>query len=126
MIEERRQDICKHLENPDDENAHEHPFANLLRQRRFHDLTEEETERGYDGGDDDRRPDCEALAEYPFIHVLEPLIRHSQDILIPDWLVRPIFDLQQHRAALQALQVVPLPDGDVDDRTAGDHVDGVG
>ena len=71
MIEERRQDVREHLEDSDDENAHEHPFADLLRQRRFHDLTEEKTERGYDGGDDDGRPDCETFSEYPFIHTID-------------------------------------------------------
>ena len=45
MIEERRQDIRKHLEDPDDEDAHNHPLPYLLRQRRFHDLPEEEAER---------------------------------------------------------------------------------
>ena len=70
MIEERRQDIREHLEDPDDEHAHEHPFANLLRQRRLHDLPKEETERGDDDGDDDRRPNGEALAENSFIHTI--------------------------------------------------------
>lgn len=73
MIEKRRQDIREHLEDPDDENAHKHPLPYLLRQRRFHDLPEEQAERGDDGSDNDRRPDCEALAEYPFIHLPIPL-----------------------------------------------------
>lgn len=69
MIEERRQDIGEHLEDSDDEDAHDHPLRDLLCQRRLHDLPEEKTERGDDGGDDDRRPDGEAFAEYPFIHI---------------------------------------------------------
>ena len=63
MIEERRQDIRKHLEDPDDENAHYNPFSNLFRQRIFHDPPEQEAERSNDGRDDDRGPEHEAFAE---------------------------------------------------------------
>ena len=68
MIEERRQDIRKHLKGPDDEDAHNHPLSYLLRQRRFHNLPEEQAECSNDDHHDDGRPDCEALAEYPFVH----------------------------------------------------------
>ena len=71
MIEERRQNIREHLEDADDENAHDHPLPYLFRQCRFHDLPEENSKRGDDGGDDDGRPDREAFAEYPFIHIFD-------------------------------------------------------
>ena len=54
------------------------------------------------------------------------MVLHNQDILRPNRNIRSILDLQQHRAALQALQVVPLADGNVDDRATGNHVDGIG
>ena len=68
MIEERRQDVCEHLEDPDDEDAHNHPLPYLLRQGRFHDLPEEEAERRNDGHHDDGRPDYEAFAKHAFVH----------------------------------------------------------
>ena len=68
MIEERRQDIGEHLEDSDDEDAHNHPLPYLLRQRRFHDLPEEQAERSNDDHHNDGRPDCKAFAECPFVH----------------------------------------------------------
>ena len=77
MIEERRQDVGEYLEDPNDKDSRDHPFPDFLRQRRLHDLPEENANRGDDGSNDDCRSDCEAFAEYPFIHVLEPLIGES-------------------------------------------------
>ena len=48
-----------------------------------------------------------------------------QHILRPDGRVRPILDLQQHRAGFHRHQIVPLPRRDVDERPARDHVDGL-
>ena len=67
MIEERRQHRSKHLEDPDDENAHNDPFADFLGQGGLHDLAEAKTEGCNDKGDDNRRPNHEAFAELPFI-----------------------------------------------------------
>ena len=68
MIKEWRQNIRKHLEDPDDENAHHNPFANLFRQRVFDDPAEEEAESGDDDRNDDCGPEHEAFAEYSFVH----------------------------------------------------------
>lgn len=68
MIEERRQDIRKHLKDPDDENAHHNPFANLFRQGVFDDLAEQEAECSDNGRNDNRGPEHEAFAEYSFVH----------------------------------------------------------
>ena len=48
-----------------------------------------------------------------------------QHILRSDRHIRPILDLQEHRAAFQRDEIVPLPRRDVDQRPAGDHVDGL-
>ena len=68
MIEERCQDVGEHFENPNDTDSRNHPFSDFLRQRRFYDLPEENANRSNDGSDNDRRPDCEAFAENPFVH----------------------------------------------------------
>ena len=72
MIEEWCQDVRKHLKDSDDENAHDHPLPYLLRQGRFHDLSEEQADRSNDGHHDDGRPDCEAFAEHAFVHSPPP------------------------------------------------------
>ena len=54
------------------------------------------------------------------------MVLRCQDILLPQRLPRPILALKQHCAALEGLEAVPLADGNVDNRTTGDHVDGVG
>ena len=68
MIKERRQHIRKHLENADDENAHDDPLADLLGQGGFDDLAETEAEDCNDKGDDDCRPDYEAFTEGAFVN----------------------------------------------------------
>ena len=49
-----------------------------------------------------------------------------QNVLIIQRLPRPVLALQQHRSTLQAFQAVPLPGRDIDERPAGDHVNGLG
>ena len=68
MIEERRQHIRKHLEDADDENAHDNPFSDFLGQGGLYDLAEAKAQGCNDKGDDYRRPNHEAFAELPFIH----------------------------------------------------------
>ena len=68
MIEKRRQHRGKHLEDPDDENAHEDPFADFLGQGGLYDLAEAEAQGCNDKGDDNRRPNHETFAELPFIY----------------------------------------------------------
>ena len=46
-----------------------------------------------------------------------------QNILRPGGLIRPVFSLQQHGAALQRLQAVPLPGRDIQYRPARNHID---
>ena len=75
MIKERRQHIRKHLEDPDDEKAHDDPLADFLGQGGFYDLAEAKAQDSDDQGDHDRRPDHEALAECAFFnHVLDPIV----------------------------------------------------
>ena len=68
MIEERRQDICEHLENTDNENAHDNPLPYLLRKGRFHNLPEQQTERSNDDGHENGRPEHEAFGEGADVH----------------------------------------------------------
>ena len=68
MITKRRQNTCKHLENPDDENAHDNPLAYLLRQGVFHDPPEAKTQHGDDRRHHDGRPNREAFAEGSFVN----------------------------------------------------------
>ena len=49
-----------------------------------------------------------------------------QDVFLSQRFPRPVLALQQHRATLQAFQAVPLSGRDVNERPAGDHVDGIG
>ena len=49
-----------------------------------------------------------------------------QDVFLSQRFPRPVLALQQHRATLQAFQAVPLTGRDVNERPAGDHVDGIG
>ena len=67
MIAERRQQIHKHLEDPDDENAHDDPLTYLLGQRRFYDLAEAKTQHSNDRSHHDCCPNRKAFAEYPFV-----------------------------------------------------------
>ncbi len=68
MIEERRQDIRKHLEYPDDENPHDDPFPDFLGQRVFHYPPEQQAENGNNDRHDDGGPEHEAFAEGSFYH----------------------------------------------------------
>ena len=67
MIEERRQHRGKQLEDPDDEKAHDDPLPYLLGQSGLYDLAEAKTEGCNDKGDDDCRPNHEALAKGSFV-----------------------------------------------------------
>ena len=75
MIEERRQDVREHLKDSDDEDAHDHPLSYLLRQGRFHNLSEEQAECSNDDHHNDGRPDCEAFAKDSFVHCLDHSIK---------------------------------------------------
>ena len=68
MIEERRQDIRKHLEDPDDEDSHDNPFPDFLGQRVFHNPPEQQAENGNDDRHDDGGPEHEAFAENQLVH----------------------------------------------------------
>ena len=63
MIEERRQDIREHLEDPDDEDPHHDPFPDFLGQRVFHNSPEQQAKNGNDDRHDDGGPEHEALTE---------------------------------------------------------------
>lgn len=68
MVDQRGEDVGEDLEDADEEDAHEHPFADLLSQRRFHHSAETEADDGYDDRDHDGRPDHEAFAEGAFVY----------------------------------------------------------
>ena len=63
MIDERRQNIRKHLARPHDEKPHQNPLPYLLRQRRLHDLPEAKADDSDDGRDDYRGPNHDAFGE---------------------------------------------------------------
>ena len=68
MIEERRQNIGKHLEDPDDENAHHHPLPYLLGQRGLYDPAEAEAQHSDDRSHHDCRSNRKAFAESSFVY----------------------------------------------------------
>ncbi len=68
MVDQRGEDVGEDLEDADEEDAHEHPFADLLGQRRLHHPAETEADDGYDDCDHDGRPDHEAFAEGAFVY----------------------------------------------------------
>ena len=75
MIEKRRQHRSKHLEDSNDENAHEDPLADVLGQGGLYDLAEAESEGGDDKGDDNRRPNHITFAELTFAyHIIYSII----------------------------------------------------
>ena len=67
MVDQRGEDVGEDLEDADEEDAHEHPFADLLGQRRFHDPAETEVDDGDGDRDYDRRPEHETFAEGAFV-----------------------------------------------------------
>lgn len=73
MIEKRCQDVRKHLKGAHNENPHDNPFSNLLRQGAFYDLPEAKAERGSNRSHHDCSPNRRAFAERPFVY-------HTQSI----------------------------------------------
>ena len=64
-----------------------------------------------------------SLNSYEQIFLIWQLVSSSdQDILFSYRFIRPILNLQQHRAGFQGYEVVPLAGGDVDEGSAGFHV----
>ena len=49
-----------------------------------------------------------------------------QDVFLSQRFPRPVLAFKQHRPTLQAFQAVPLSGRDVNERPAGEHVDGIG
>ena len=82
MIEKRRQHRGKHLEDSDDENAYDDPFADFLDEGDLYDLAEAEAEGGDDKSDDNRRSNQESFAEFPFIAILFHYVFRFQRIVI--------------------------------------------
>ena len=68
MVDQRGEDVGEDLEDADEEEAHEHPLADLLRQRRLHHPAETEADDGDGDRDHDGRPDHEASAEGAFVY----------------------------------------------------------
>ena len=87
MIKKRRQHIRKHLEDPDDENAHDDPFADFLGQGGFDDFAKAKAQGCNDKCDDDGRPNHEAFAELPFIRHIIPLCLPAPKARKPESLV---------------------------------------
>ena len=63
MVDQRSEDVGEDLEDADEEEAHKHPLADLLRQRRLHDPAENKADTSDGDRDHDSRPDHEAFAE---------------------------------------------------------------
>lgn len=68
MVDQRGEDVGEDLEDADEEEAHKHPFADLLRKRRLHDPAETEADGGDGDRDHDGRPDHEAFAEGAYVY----------------------------------------------------------
>lgn len=68
MPDERRKEVHEALQDPDDHEAHQHPFGELREEAALDDLAEAEADDGNQDGGDHRRPNCYSYTEFLLRH----------------------------------------------------------